>query len=342
MSKRVSPNLGRVVIDWLELSYQNNSAFKEEIIKFESETSWRGYKIVPTRSYGYEYTFDVYWSFGDTTPFAQIKFNLHAKRKDYHIVVGINNRIFYGPRQDLNDSLLLGEKLGLVYNNIRRIDLAIDLPKDITRIINQYQHKKNIALRVNGKCVWGDNEDTGLTFLANGHRKRNKLNEFFLHTSNKSASIKSYDKIKEITDKRSARKYSIGYKEYILDYYNHPDKLYRLEVSARGRFIYDFIQRKGISSIVMYRMLCDEVWLTSLFHDWLSSILSFSHFSISKTGQYRSRGGVSWSVILGVPCITSINYTQYAIDKGISPVSNDEDIHCCSHELFSTGQFVFA
>ena len=335
MSKRVSPNLGRVVIDWLELSYNNNSAFKDDIIKLESETTWRGYRIIPTRSYGYEYAFDVFWSFGDSTPFAQIKFNKHAKRKDYHIVVGINNRIFYGPRQDLNDALLLGEKLGLVYNNIRRIDLAIDLTKDITRMINQYQHKKNIALRVNGKCVWEDNADTGLLFIANGNRKRNKLNEVFLHTCNKSASIKSYDKRKEIADKRVNRKYGIGYKDYILKYYNHPDKLYRLEVSARGRFIYDFIQRKGISSLVMCRMLCDEVWLTSLFHDWLSSILSFSHFSISKTGQYRSRGGVSWNEILGVGCMTSINYTQYAIDRGILSMSDDEDIQCPSHELFA-------
>lgn len=335
MSKKVSPNLGRVVIDWLELSYNNNSVFKEDIIKLESATTWRGYIIVPTRSCGYEYAFDVYWSFGDTAPFAQIKFNMHAKRKDYHIVVGINNRIFYGPRQDLKDALLIGEKLGLVYNNIRRIDLAIDMPKDITRLINQYQHKKNIALRVNGKCIWRDNEDTGLIFLANGNRKRNKLNEFFVHTSNKSASIKSYDKIKEITDKQHNRKYSINYKDYILDYYSHPNKLYRLEVSARGRFIYDFIQRKGISSLVMYRMLCDETWLTSLFKDWLSSILSFSHFSISKTGQYRSRGGVSWNEILGVGCMTSINYTRYAIDKGILSMSDDENIQCPSHELFA-------
>lgn len=341
MSRNVSPNLGRIVIDWLELSFQNNSVFKEDIIKLESATTWRGYRIVPTRSYGYEYAFDVYWSFGDTAPFAQIKFNMHAKRKDYHIVVSINNRIFYGPRQDFTDALLIGEKLGLVYNNIRRIDLAIDLPKDITRLINQYQHKKNIALRVNGKCIWGDNEDTGLTFIANGHRKRNKLNEVFVHTTNKSASIKSYDKIKEIADKQQTRKYGIGYKDYILDYYDHPDKLYRLEVSARGRFIYDFIQRKEISSLVMYRMLCDDTWLTSLFHDWLSSILSFSHFSVSKTGKYRSRGGVSWNVILGVPCITSINYTQYAMDKGIASVSDAENTQSLSQELFSTGLFMF-
>lgn len=336
MNRKVSPNLGKVVIDWLELSYQNNLAFKEDIITLESETTWRGYRIIPTRSYGYEYAFDVYWSFGDTTPVAQIKFNVHAKRKDYRIVVAINNRIFYAPKQELSDALLIGEKLGLVYNNIRRIDLAIDLPKDITRIINQYQHKKDIALRVNGKCVWEDNADTGLLFIANGNRKRNKLNEFFVHTSNKSASLKSYDKIKEIADKRVNRIYGIGgYKDYILDYYDRPDKLYRLEVSARGRFIYDFIQRKKISNIVMSRMLCDETWLASLFHDWLSAILSFSHFSVSKTGKYRSRGGVSWNEILGAPCITSINYTQYAIDKGILSMSDDEDIQCPSHELFA-------
>ena len=336
MNRKVSPNLGKVVIDWLELSYQNNLAFKEDIITLESETTWRGYRIIPTRSYGYEYAFDVYWSFGDTTPVAQIKFNVHAKRKDYRIVVAINNRIFYAPKQELSDALLIGEKLGLVFNNIRRLDLAIDLSKDITRIINLYQHKKNIALRVNGKCIWEDNVDTGLQFIANGNRKRNKLNEFFLHNSDKSASIKSYDKIKEIADKRRNRKYGISYKDYILEYYNHPDKLYRLEVSARGRFIYDFIQRKQISNTFMYSMLCDENWLASLFNDWLSSILSFSRFSVSKKGEYRSRGGIRWNEILGVGCITSINYTQYAIDKGILSMSDeDENIQCPSNELFA-------
>lgn len=338
MSK-LSSNLGKVVIDWLELSYNNDALFKEEIIKIESEAIWRGYRIVPTRSYGYEYAFDVYWPFSDT-PFAQIKFNLHAKRKDYHIVVGINNRIFYAPKQDFTDALLIGEKLGLVYNNIRRLDLAIDLSKDITRIINQYQHKKNIALRVNGKCIWKDNADTGMLFFANGNRKRNKLNGFVLHTSNNSASLKSYDKIKETTDKKNNRKYGSGYKDYILDYYNHPDRLYRLEVSARGRFIYDFIQRKEISSGLMFRMLCDEAWLTSLFHDWLSSILSFSRFSVSKTGEYRSRGGVKWNQILGVGCITSINYTQYAISICTSSVFNrlNSDDKNCSVE-FNTELF---
>ena len=45
--------------------------------------------------------------------------------------------------------------------------------------------------------------------------------------------------------------------------------------------------------------------------------------------------GVCRNEILGIGCVTCINYTQYAIDKGILSMSDDEDIQCPSYELFA-------
>ena len=199
-----------------------------ESIEFEDFTLTR----VDGRYYNYVNTI-AYNDCGETKTFGQLKFGLNNGNDEAHdngkpkAWITVDNTALYS--QAICYLGYICEILHLNVHNYTSIDLCKDTPFDVSRALHRLYRNKSITTILNGKRITNRDEDRPeISRTLSGSLNKDKYQTIYVKQRNairdKSAgvSIKTYDKLAEI---RNASE-----KEYILDYYNNPTKLYRTAV----------------------------------------------------------------------------------------------------------------
>ena len=227
------------------------------------------------------------------TEWGYLKFNLAQgdEQSNTHtnglrkVWVSLNNETLY--TQDVHFLADIGQKLGLTFHNVTTLDLAFDTPFSISRLVKSYAHNKDVTTILNGKRITDRDKDRPeLTYTTSG--SLNNQNKYLtvnikqrnaIKDKSKGITVLIYDKVAEINN--------LSHKQYIMEYYGNPRRLYRTEVHLNCEDIKNYVKRRSIDYTP--KMLFDEATLEDMFFHFLGSVIRFQ----------SSKTDASWQHILG-------------------------------------------
>lgn len=255
-----------------------------ESIEFEDFTLTR----IDGRYYNYVNTI-TYNDCGDIKTFGQLKFGLNNGNDEAHengkpkAWITVDNVALYS--QAISYLGYICEILHLNVHNFTTIDLCKDTPFDVSRALHRLYRNKNITTILNGKRITNRDEDRPeISRTLSGSLNKDKYQTIYVKQRNairdKSAGVtlKTYDKLAEI---RNASE-----KEYILDYYNNPTKLYRTEVHLNNAEIKEYLQSHNID---LNPYMMDNAVLEAMFFDYLNRVIRFQD----------GKEQITWEQLLG-------------------------------------------
>ena len=233
------------------------------------------------------------WNGEKTITFGQMKFSLANGNEESNthknglrkIWLSLNNETLY--TQDFHFLTYIEQKLGLVFHNVTSLDLCLDTPFSVSPLIKVYLHNKDITTILNGKRIIDRDEDrTEISYTFSGSlNKQDKYKTVNIKQRNairdksKGITVLTYDKVAEIGNASD--------KQYILDHYGNPPRLYRTEVHLNAEDIKNYVERIGIQYTPL--ILFDEAVLESMFFHFLGSVIRFQ----------SRKYDVSWEHLLG-------------------------------------------
>ena len=140
---------------------------------------------------------------------------------------------------------------------------------------------------MNGKRITDRDEDRAeITYTTSGslnkqdkYKTVNIKQRNAIKDKNKGITVQTYDKKAEILNASN--------KQYILEYYGNPVRLYRTEVHLNAEDIKNYVERRGIQYTPL--ILFDEATLEDMFFHFIGSVIRFKSSTID----------TSWSRILG-------------------------------------------
>lgn len=230
-------------------------------------------------------TKDIEWGY--------LKFNL--ARGDEHsnthtsgkrkVWMSLSNETLYS--SDFHCLTYIEQHLGLVFHNITSLDLCLDTPFAVSPLVKAYAHKKNVTTILNGKRITDRDEDRPeLTYTTSG--SLNKQGKYLtvnikqrnaIKDKSKGITVLCYDKAAEICNASD--------KQYILQHYDNPKRLYRTEVHLNAEDIKTYVENRGIFYTPL--ILIDEATLEDMFFHFLGSVIRFQSRTLD----------TSWGHILG-------------------------------------------
>ena len=255
-----------------------------ESIEFEDFTLTR----IDGRYYNYVNTI-TYNDCGDIKTFGQLKFGLNNGNDEAHengkqkAWITVDNVALYS--QAISYLGYICEILHLNVHNFTTIDLCKDTPFDVSRALHRLYRNKNITTILNGKRITNRDEDRPeISRTLSGSLNKDKYQTIYVKQRNairdKSAGVtlKTYDKLAEI---RNASE-----KEYILDYYNNPTKLYRTDVHLNNAEIKEYLLSHNID---LNPYMMDNAVLEAMFFDYLNRVIRFQD----------GKEQITWEQLLG-------------------------------------------
>lgn len=210
--------------------------------------------------------------------FGQLKFNIGkiSNPNNLHdngspkVWISLNNLSLYSDDQYNLD--YIATKLGLEPHNFTSLDLCLDTPFNVSKPLRKLIKNKAVSTILNGTKVKNRDEDRPeITYTTSG--SLNKDNKYItvnvkqrnaIKDKSRGVTITTYDKLAEICN-------SSG-KDYILNFYGNPTKLFRTEVHLNNAEIKDYLEGRGLS--LNYYML-DEALLEDMFFYHLNSVIRF-------------------------------------------------------------------
>lgn len=211
--------------------------------------------------------------------FGQLKFNImnaptndnQHKNGTIKAWIKVNNRCFYNC--ELCNLDYIATQLGLIPHNITALDLCLDTPFSVAKQVRRNIKDSTLTTMLNGKAVRDRNKDLPeITYTISGSLNKEKYMTVNVKQRNaikdksRGVTLTTYDKLAEI-------KNSSG-KEYILNYYGNPSRLYRTEVHLNNQEIKDFLNNRGLS---LNCYMLDEDLLEMMFFYHLNSIIHFKY-----------------------------------------------------------------
>lgn len=262
-----------IQIDELKICYTAETDNLNEFINTEIGTylevhGYRFHRIVSDR---FRYYFEV-WNSDEQI--AQLKFGLYTDISvtKHYVYFKVSNQVLYKPNQ-LKTILELPNVLGLVFNNYTSIDLAIDSNVNFTSLIKRMIRNKAITTIINGKAIKDRKKVLqGVSFQYSTTLERLKHAAITIKQkkaiSNKQngITIQAYDKKAEIEQNSDKR--------YILDFYGHPKRLYRLEVRLHYIELKEYFSK--VNGEPIYETMTNQELLQGLFFYHLSAVLRFT------------------------------------------------------------------
>jgi len=210
--------------------------------------------------------------------------NTHANG-NRKVWLSLNNETLYS--DNLHFLTYIEQRLGLLFHNLTSLDLALDTPFNVSPLIKAYLHNRDVITILNGKRITERDEDRAeITYISSG--SLNKQGKYLtvnikqrnaIKDKSRGITVLTYDKAAEISNSSD--------KQYILDYYDNPKKLYRTEVHLNAEDIRNYIERIGIQNTPLF--LFDEATLEGMFFHYLGSVIRFQSRKID----------VSWEHLLG-------------------------------------------
>jgi len=206
----------------------------------------------------------------------------NGKRK---VWMSLNNETLY--TDDFHFLTYIEQRLGLEFHNVTSLDLCLDTPFSISPLIKAYLHKKDVTTILNGKRIIDRDEDRAeISYTTSGSlNKQDKYKTVNIKQRNaikdktKGVTVQTYDKVAEISNASD--------KQYILEHYGNPNRLFRTEVHLNSEDIKTYVERRGIEYTPL--LLTDEATLEDMFFHFLGSVIRFQ----------CGTSDTSWGHILG-------------------------------------------
>lgn len=202
----------------------------------------------------------------------------------YKVWIKVANKMLY--RVDIHYLDFIATNLGLTPHNITSLDLCLDTPFNVAKVIKKNVRDKSVTTILNRKrIVDRDADRPEITYTSSGSLNKDKYLTVCIKQRNamrdksKGVTVISYDKKAEIEN-------SSG-KNYILDFYGNPKNLFRTEVHLNNEDIRAYLDSQRIE--FNYMMLFDPAFLEDLFFHYIGTVIRF---------QCRERP-VGWPHILG-------------------------------------------
>ena len=186
-------------------------------------------------------------------------------------VLYVDNSQFY-LKYDYNTNgrlMFLGyieQMLGLVFNNITHLDLALDSSTNYSRALIKLIRDKDYYPIVNGNKITDRKkliED--ILYIGVGNLERIKEYSLLIQQKKNDLSLNSYNKKREVENKSK--------KFYIMDRYENPNQLHRLEIRINSDVLKDFFIRNRIE--YNPSMFITDDWLWLLFLTFLNRVIRF-------------------------------------------------------------------
>lgn len=273
----------RIQIDALTLCYEvDNTYYYEQLrqLNFGDSIDLKEFQLTRTIGRYYDNIYNIQaWNGEKTITFGQIKFNLANGNEESNthknglrkVWLSLNNETLY--TQDFHFLTYIEQKLGLVFHNVTSLDLCLDTPFAISPLVKAYVHSQYITTILNGKRITDRDEDRPeLTYTTSGSLNRqgkylsvNIKQRNAIKDKSRGITILTYDKAAEICNASD--------KQYILEHYGNPRRLYRTEVHLNAEDIKNYVERRGIQYTPL--ILFDEATLEDMFFHFLNSVIRF-------------------------------------------------------------------
>lgn len=214
-----------------------------------------------------------------THVFGELRFNLKAENTNTdneeeptkRVWVYVNNTILYNHNNKLIHLGYISSCLGLDLNNITAIEIAIDTNKDVAQRLKRFIRNENIETILNGKVIYDRKQNRPeMEFTHSGDMDRYKYMTAYIKQfkaiKNKSNGVVvcAYNKLNEC--KNSG-------KSYILDHYNNPTKLHRLEVRVTNEKFKEYLNKYNIE--LTEQLFWNKGFLMDAFEHFFGSVIRF-------------------------------------------------------------------
>lgn len=223
--------------------------------------------------------------------FGQLKFNLNRGTAEANlhnngnpkVWISLNNAVLYSSERHNLD--YIATQLGLDVHNITAIDLCLDTPFNVSSKIKRLIRDKTVSTILNGKKVKDrDADKPEISSTLSGSLNKDKYMTVNVKQKNaikdktKGVTVLTYDKEAEIRNSSN--------KNYILEFYGNPKKLYRTEVHLNNTEFKEYIESRNI--LFNFYMM-DEAVLEEMFFHHLNSVIRFQ----------KGRKIIKWENLLG-------------------------------------------
>lgn len=158
------------------------------------------------------------------------------------------------------------QMLGLVFNNITHLDLALNSSTNYSKALIKLIRDKDYYPIINGSKITDRKrliED--ILYIGVGNLERIKEYSLLIQQKKNDLSLNSYNKKREVENKSK--------KFYIMDRYKNPNQLHRLEIRINSDVLKDFFIRNRIE--YNPSMFITDDWLWLLFLTFLNRIIRF-------------------------------------------------------------------
>lgn len=275
-----------IVVDKLKLCY---NVVNDEIIKYLEENQPETYhlydfelKRIDGKHFNdtYQIIYPDLDKNEDIVPhvFGDLKFNLKSQSNEEEtpdqpkkVWIYVNNYILYSKDKRVVHLPFISEKLGLVLNNVTGIEIAIDTNKNVPKRLKQYLRNNSFTTILNGKTIFDRKEDRPeIEFIHSGDMDRYKyMSVYFkqkkaINNKSNGTVVCSYDKLSECKNSD---------KDYVIDYYDNPNKIYRIEVRTTNDNFRQFLNSYQIELIEP--LLWNKGFLMEAFLYFLNSVIRF-------------------------------------------------------------------
>lgn len=274
-----------IVIDELKICYLANQEQVKCLMDIEvgSAVQLNGYTFYRLLNDRFRFFFDVV---ADHQLVAQMKFGHFTDAEDspLYVYLKVMNPVLYDIGR-LKPLLAMPNSFGMVFNNFTSIDLALDGGLNYPSVIKRLMRDKTITTIINGKAVkdrkkvlQGVNFEYSTTLDRLNHPTVTFKQKKAISNKSNGITVQAYDKKAEIDHSSD--------KHYILNYYGHPTRLYRLEVRLHYQELKDFFKMCDVcpSPDDLFDSRCLEL----LFYYHLSAVIRFT----------RGRNKIAWKTII--------------------------------------------
>lgn len=278
--------LGTTVIDELRLCYTAEPSLLATLreCRIAERIDFSGFYMIRVNSRYFHSTYHI-CSTANQRQIATINFDRIGDCNSNYVWLRPENWTLYDDSVLQSLLQIIPVTFSLRFNNITAIDLAKDFNKNITNLIRRLYKNKTLTTIVNGKAIHDRKRVIPEFYIAHSVSLDRLLYPTFyvrqksaLHDKTKGVCVQSYNKKAEIENGSAKR--------YILDYYDYPKVLHRLEVHLNAEEIRDYLRNRGI--VQGADLIFDKTLLTQMYYYHLSSVIRFT----------KGREKVAWQGLL--------------------------------------------
>ena len=284
----------QIHIDKLKICYKLNPTSELHELQdnpiYEFEHPEWDFKLVRVDGNHFNYIYDIiYLEYSNNEfkeykeqVFGKIQWGLRSDKNDAlqsYVWISIDNKQFYlkYDYQTINRLPYLDyieSALGLEFNNITHLDLALDTSNNFSKALVKMIRNKDYYPIINGTKITDRKkliED--ILYIGIGNLERIKEYNILIQQKDNDISVCAYNKKREVEHKRN--------KGYIMEVYNNPNQLHRLEVRIKSDAMKNFFDDEQIQ--YKASMLYDNNWLWLIYLTYLNRVIRFQEVKSKKT-----------------------------------------------------------